>query len=264
MMHFSVLTLFPGMFEGFCKESMLGKATEEGLIQIEVTNIRDYASGKHKVTDDYSFGGGCGMVMMAEPIIKATEAIKMSDFPGGSRVILTSPQGKSFKQEDAKRLASFGQIVIICGHYEGVDERVSSYIDEELSVGDFVLTGGEVPAMAIIDAVARMIPGVLSHESSACSDSFFEGLLDYPHYTRPRNWRGQTVPEVLVSGDHEKIRLFRRREALLRTMQRRPDLFSILELSEEDKCLLYGKSGKSEGRKTRAASVKEKAEQTVD
>ncbi len=179
------------------------------------------------------------MVMMAEPIAKAVEYLKgLETEEGPARVILTTPQGRKFSQSDAIRLSSYSRLIIICGHYEGIDERVTSFIDEELSIGDFVLTGGEIPAMAIIDSVSRMIPGVLGHEESAPSDSFFAGLLDYPHYTRPRVWRGMEVPQVLLSGDHEKIRLYRRKEALKRTSTRRPDLMSALDLGEEDFRLL--------------------------
>jgi len=240
MVGFEVLTLFPGIFEGFVRESIIGKAAQEGLISINVTNIRDFAEGRHKVTDDYPFGGGCGMVMKAEPIMRALEHIS-SSFPEGSssRVIITSPQGRPFSQEDAKRLASYDRIVVICGHYEGIDERLSGFADEEISIGDFVLTGGEIPAMAIIDSVSRMVPRVLGHEQSAGEDSFYNGLLDYPHYTQPREWRGIPVPEVLLSGDHEKIRTWRRKQALKRTLERRPDLLENVSLSEEDRMLLY-------------------------
>jgi len=255
MIGFEVLTLFPGMFDGFVKESILGKASQEGLISIRLTNIRDFAEGKHKVTDDYSFGGGCGMVMKAEPIMRALEHVR-SAFPEGSssRVVITTPQGRPFKQDDAKRLAGYDSIVIICGHYEGIDERLAGFADEEISIGDFVLTGGEVPAMAIIDSVSRMVPGVLGHEQSAGEDSFFNGLLDYPHYTHPRDWRGNPVPEVLLSGDHEKIRIWRRKQALKRTLDRRPDLLEKLDLTEEDRRLLYDIPKKSP-RKRRKSSA---------
>jgi tRNA (guanine37-N1)-methyltransferase len=238
---FDILTLFPKMFDSFAAESIIGKAISEKLIDVWATNIRDFASGRHKITDDYSFGGGCGMVMMAEPIARALEHIKQPVAAGedaNCRIILTSPQGRKYSQHDAIRLASYSQLIIICGHYEGVDERVSSIVDEEISIGDFVLTGGEIPAMAIIDSVARMIPGVLGHEESAPSDSFYEGLLDFPHYTRPRVWRGMEVPPVLISGDHAKIKLFRRAQALKRTAQRRPDLMERIAMSDEDKRLL--------------------------
>lgn len=250
-MRFDILTLFPGMFSGFVGESILGNACEQGLISIQLTNIRDYAAGRHKVTDDYSFGGGCGMVMKAEPIALAIEDAVEKARSSIRRVILTSPQGRRFSQEDAVRLSGYDQLVIVCGHYEGVDERVSTLVDEEVSVGDFVLTGGEVPAMAIVDAVSRMIPGVLGHEMSAPSDSFFSGLLDHPHYTRPRTWRGISVPEVLLSGDHEKIRIFRRGLSLERTRERRPDLLERAELTDEDRQMLYGtsKTGKKRRRK---------------
>lgn len=240
MIGFEVLTLFPGMFEGFLRESILGKAAVQGLISIRVTNIRDFAEGKHKVTDDYSFGGGCGMVMKAEPIMRALEHVT-ADFPesASKRILITSPQGKRFSQEDAKRLACYDRIVLICGHYEGIDERLTEFADEEVSIGDFVLTGGEVPSMAIIDSISRMVPGVLGHEQSTGEDSFYNGLLDYPHFTQPRNWRGMPVPEVLLSGDHEKIRIWRRKQALKRTLERRPDLLEKLVLSDEDRELLY-------------------------
>lgn len=255
-MRFDILTLFPGMFEGFISESILGNACRQGLISIELTNIRDFAAGKHKVTDDYSFGGGCGMVMKPEPIALAIEHVISEASDKAPRVILTSPQGRKFTQEDAVRLSGYGQLVIVCGHYEGVDERVSSLVDEEVSVGDFVLTGGEVPAMAIVDAVSRMIPGVLGHEMSAPSDSFFNGLLDYPHYTRPRVWRGIPVPEVLLSGDHERIRIYRRGLQLERTRDRRPDLFERVELNEEDRQMLYGEPKAKRRRKSAEADKK--------
>lgn len=240
MIGFEILTLFPGMFDGFITESILGKASLENLISVGLTNIRDFAEGRHKVTDDYSFGGGCGMVMKAEPIMRALEHVKDS-FPPDCRsiVLLTSPQGKRFNQEDAKRFSSYHRVVIICGHYEGIDERLAGIVDEEVSIGDFVLTGGEIPAMAIVDSISRMIPGVLGHQQSAGEDSFFNGLLDYPHYTQPRIWRGIPVPEVLLSGDHEKIRIWRRKQSLKRTLDRRPDLLEKLALSDEDKMLLY-------------------------
>ncbi len=255
MIGFEVLTLFPGMFDGFVKESILGKASQEGLISIRLTNIRDFAEGKHKVTDDYSFGGGCGMVMKAEPIMRALEHVRSAFREGSSsRVVITTPQGRPFKQDDAKRLAGYDSIVIICGLYVGIDEWLAGFADEEISIGDFVLTGGEVPAMAIIDSVSRMVPGVLGHEQSAGEDSFFNGLLDYPHYTHPRDWRGNPVPEVLLSGDHEKIRIWRRKQALKRTLDRRPDLLEKLDLTEEDRRLLYDIPKKSP-RKRRKSSA---------
>jgi len=258
MKRFDILTLFPGMFEGFTTESILGRAQGEGLISIVVTNIRDFASGRHKITDDYSFGGGCGMVMMAEPIMRALESVSTATKPENkSRIVLMSPQGRGFCQEDAIRLASYDQVIFICGHYEGVDERISSVVDEEISIGDFVLTGGEIAAMAVVDATARMIPGVLGHEDSAGSDSFFEGLLDYPHYTRPRVWRGIPVPEVLLSGDHEAIRLYRRSQALKRTAARRPDLLEGMELTEEDERLLYDLPKKKRRSSRKSPAVKD-------
>ncbi|MDI7246330.1 MAG: tRNA (guanosine(37)-N1)-methyltransferase TrmD [Bacillota bacterium] len=236
-MRIDVLTIFPGMFSGPLSESIVARARERGLVEIHVHDIREFARDKHRVTDDYPFGGGAGMVMKPEPIFAAVEHV-MSEAPGSARVILMSPQGRVFTQETAVRLAREQRLVLICGHYEGVDERVrEALVHEEISIGDYVLTGGELPAMVIIDALTRLVPGVLDEESVA-AESFTSGLLDYPQYTRPREFRGMTVPEVLVSGDHEKVRIWRRKQALARTLERRPDLLRSASLTPEDERLL--------------------------
>lgn len=251
-MRVDILTIFPEMLSGPLGTSIIKKARESGLLDVRVHNIRDWAHDKHRVTDDYPFGGGAGMVMKPEPLFEAVEAIKSTAVgsaadgcPAGAGhvdeppwVILTSPQGRLFTQDVARELAARSWLVIVCGHYEGVDERVRvALVDDEVSIGDYVLTGGELPAMVVVDAVARMIPGVLS-PGSVEEDSFYSGLLDYPHYTRPQVYRGMAVPEVLVSGDHARIRLWRRKESLRRTLQRRPDLLEKARLSDEDKVLL--------------------------
>ncbi len=236
-MRIDVLTIFPGMFSGPLSESMVARARERGLVEIHVHDIREFARNKHRVTDDYPFGGGAGMIMKPEPIFAAVEHVR-NEAPGPGRVILMSPQGRVFTQEMAARLARESRLVIICGHYEGVDERVrDALVDEEISIGDYVLTGGELPAMVVIDALTRLVPGVLGEESVSF-ESFASGLLDYPQYTRPREWMGMAVPEVLVSGDHEKVRIWRRKQALTRTLERRPDLLLSADLTPEDQRLL--------------------------
>lgn len=231
-----ILTLFPGMITGYASESILGKAAAKGLLTITATDIREYAAGKHRVTDDSPYGGGAGMVMKVEPLVGAIEAAK-SRLPG-ARVILLSPRGPVFDQAKARTIAAAGSVILVCGRYEGVDERALSAIDEELSLGDFVLTGGELGALIVVDAVARLIPGVLGNVDSAVTESFESGLLEHPHYTRPPEWRGQGVPEVLQSGDHARIEKWRRWHSLQLTKQRRPDLFAKLELSKQDQKLL--------------------------
>ncbi|SMC25810.1 tRNA (Guanine37-N(1)-) methyltransferase [Desulfacinum hydrothermale DSM 13146] len=236
-MIFDILTIFPGIFESPLRESILGKACQRGLLTVRVHNIRDYALDKHQMTDDRPFGGGEGMVMKPEPIVAALEDVK----PLGpdAHVVLLSPQGRSFSQEMARRFRAMERLVLVCGRYEGVDQRVAEhFVDEEVSIGDFILTGGELAALVIVDAVARLLPGVLGNEASPEAESFAEPLLEYPQYTRPREFRGHAVPEVLLSGDHERIRRWRRMQALARTRDRRPDLFQRLELSAEDRRLL--------------------------
>jgi len=220
-----VLTLFPRMIAAPLEESILGKAREKGLLRVQVTDIRDFADGKHRVTDDVPYGGGAGMVMKPEPLVAAIEAAR-ARLPS-AKVILLSPQGARFEQRKARELAQAGALILVCGRYEGVDERVLRWVDEELSLGDFVLTGGEVAALAVIDAMARLVPGVLGNELSAHDESFSEdGLLEGPQYTRPPEFRGLRVPEILLSGDHGKIAKWRHEQAVARTRERRPDLLT--------------------------------------
>lgn len=231
-----VLTLFPGMITGYVSESILGKAAAKGLIAVTATDIREYAAGKHRVTDDSPYGGGAGMVMKVEPLVGAIEAAR-SRLPS-ARVILLSPRGATFTQSKAREIAAAGSVILVCGRYEGVDERALTVIDEELSLGDFVLTGGELGALIVIDAVARLVPGVLGNAESAQTESFESGLLEHPHYTRPPEWRGLPVPQVLQEGNHARIEKWRRWHALQLTKARRPDLFAKLELSKADLKLL--------------------------
>jgi tRNA (guanine37-N1)-methyltransferase len=235
-MIFDILTLFPEMFRSPLEESIIGKARNAGLIQVNLFNIRDYAEGKHRVTDDYPYGGGKGMIMKPEPIMRGIEAIQSKN--PDVRVILMTPQGYPLKQEVVKRLAQQSHLLLICGRYEGVDERVRDVVDEEISIGDYVLTGGELAALVVIDAVSRQLPGVLGDEEASDDDSFSRGLLEHPQYTRPREFAGRKVPEVLLSGDHQAIEQWRRQEALRRTWERRPDLLSEVGLSEDDHQIL--------------------------
>jgi len=236
-MKFDILTLFPGFFLPFLEEGVLGRAVKKGLLDIRLTDIRSFADGRHKVTDDRPYGGGNGMVMKPGPIYQALKSIERDDDP--TSVILLTPQGRRFDQAMAWDLAARRHIILICGRYEGVDERIiSGHVDMELSIGDYVLSGGELGAMVVVDAVSRLIPGVLGGEKSTIEDSFEGGLLEHPHFTRPRDFMGQEVPEVLLSGDHEKIRVWRRMESLKRTLQKRPDLLKDRVLGEEDKALI--------------------------
>jgi tRNA (guanine37-N1)-methyltransferase len=236
-MRLDILTLFPGLFASFVQESILGRAVKKGLVDIRLISIREFARGSHKVTDDRPYGGGDGMVMKAGPICRALESIERRR--DESLVILLTPQGRRFDQPTAWELSRKEHLILICGRYEGVDERVKATCsDMDLSVGDYVLSSGELAAMVVVDAVSRLVPGVLGGERSNLEDSFEDGLLEYPHYTRPRVFKGQGVPEVLLSGDHEKIRVWRRTESLRRTLEKRPDLLEKAKLSEEDKRLL--------------------------
>ena len=233
-MKFHILTLFPAMFEGPFHESIIRRAMDEGLINLRLHDIRDYAVDKHKSADDYPYGGGAGMVMKVEPLAACIEAVKRDVAVG--RVILTTPRGRPFNQTIAGDLAKEEALLIICGRYEGVDERVRElFVDDEISLGDFVMTGGELAAMVIVDAVTRLIPGVLGSSDSAACDSFSDGLLEYPQYTRPADFRGVKVPEVLLSGNHQEIARWRRREAIRRTLAVRPDLLKTASLTEEEK-----------------------------
>ncbi len=233
-MKFDILTLFPEMFSGPFSDSMLKIGQDKGLIGIDIHNIRDYAFDRHRTTDDYPYGGGAGMVMKVEPLAACLEAVRKA--VPDSRVILTSPRGRLFTQAVARELAAEESLTIICGRYEGVDERVSElFVDDEISLGDFVLTGGEPAAIVIVDAVARLIPGVLGSCESAADDSFSNGLLEYPQYTRPAEFRGREVPPVLLSGNHGDIARWRRRRSLERTLRVRPDLLKDLDLGREDR-----------------------------
>ncbi|MFH1386696.1 MAG: tRNA (guanosine(37)-N1)-methyltransferase TrmD [bacterium] len=235
-MHIEILTLFPEMFQGPLSESLIKKARDKKLLEINVINLRDFTTDKHKTADDSPYGGGAGMVMKVDVISNALSRFTIHD----SRVILMCPTGKVLTQEKAKSLASEEKLVILCGHYEGYDERIRSFVDEEISIGDYVLTGGELPAMVLIDTVARHIPGVVKEADSVANDSFSGGLLDYPCYTRPEEFNGEKVPETLLSGHHLEIEKWRRKEALRKTFYQRPDLLAKAELSEEDKKVLGG------------------------
>ena len=228
-MRIDILTIFPEMFEGVLGASMLGRARQSGLIDVRVHNIRDYTDNKHKKTDDYPFGGGAGMIMMAQPIFDCVDAVLGGE---SARKILLSPRGKTLTQKTARALATEERILLLCGHYEGVDERVMTIMDEEISIGDYVLTGGELPAMVLTDCVCRLIPGVLGSEESAADESFSEDLLEYPQYTRPAEFRGMAVPEVLLNGHHAKIVAWRREQARLKTALNRPDLLTEREDGE--------------------------------
>lgn len=234
-MKIDIVTLFPGMLAGPLQESILGRARAKGLVEIRVVNPRDWAEGRHRVTDDYPFGGGGGMVLKPEPLFACVEALRGP----GSRVILLDPQGRPFGQEMARELSRVEHLVLLCGRYEGVDERVRDHlVDDEISIGDYVLTGGELPALVVTDAVVRLLPGALGDEAAPGQDSFGAGLLEGPHYTRPEEFRGWRVPEVLLSGDHARIARWRRQQALWRTWRRRPDLLETAELSPEEQKLI--------------------------
>ena len=233
MLRFDILSIFPEMFSSPFACSLLQKAVEKGLIEIGIHDIRKHAEDKHRMTDDAPYGGGGGMVMKVEPIDRALASLDLQE---RTPIILLTPQGESFHQGLAEELAASERLVLICGHYEGVDERVRVHLaTREISLGDFVLTGGELSAMVVVDAVARLVPGVLGNADSALDDSFSTGLLEYPHYTRPSDYRGWEVPEVLLSGNHREIDRWRRRESLRRTRSRRPDLLEKSSLSEEDR-----------------------------
>ncbi len=218
-MKIDILTLFPNLFSNFLNESIIKRAIEKELVEINIINFRDYSLYNNSQVDDTPYGGGSGMVLMCEPIFRAIDDIKTPS----STIIMMSPQGRVFKQEVAKEMSLSKHIIIICGHYEGFDERIRSIVDYEISIGDYVLTGGELPAMVITDAITRLIPGVIS-ETSIVDESFNDFLLDYPTYTKPRDFRGMIVPEVLLSGDHKKIEEYRKNERIRRTKERRPDL----------------------------------------
>lgn len=234
-MRIDIVSLFPELVEAFFAHSIIGRARAAGILDLAVTNPRDFSTDKHRHVDDTPYGGGSGMLMQAAPVYAAVEHI-LAGNTASTRIILTAPTGTPFTQETAKRLATYDRLVLICGHYEGIDQRVEDGLaDETISVGDYVLTGGELPAMIITDAVARMIPGVLGAADSAGEDSFYTGLLEYPQYTKPAEFRGMTVPEVLLSGHHANIAAWRRRESLRRTWERRPELLADADLTDADR-----------------------------
>lgn len=235
-MIFSVLTLFPGIFDSPLRESITKKAAEKGIIRFNIVNIRDFAEDAHKTCDDTPYGGGPGMVMKIEPVYRAMEHVESTI--GRPRYILLSPQGRLFDQETAVRYAKSRHLCLVCGRYEGLDERVLNLVDEEVSIGDYVLSGGEIPALVLIEAIARHVPGVLGNEQSGLDESFSAGLLEYPQYTRPEKFMDMEVPAVLLSGNHEAIRKWRRREALRKTIFKRPDLMNRFAPTEEDKQLI--------------------------
>jgi len=234
MIRLDILTLFPEMFESPLRFSIVKKAIDRGIVEVHLHNIRDYAEDKHRMTDDAPYGGGGGMVMKVEPIDRALHAVPLvgENVP----IVLLTPQGEPFNNAMAKELAGHQQIVLVCGHYEGVDERVRQHlINREISIGDYILTGGELSALVVLDAVSRFVPGVLGNSASAFSDSFADGLLEYPHYTRPPEYRGWKVPDVLLSGNHRDIEAWKRRESVIRTGEKRPDLIAGAVLTDKDR-----------------------------
>lgn len=234
MLRIDIITIFPEMFRGPFDVSILKKAQDRGFVEIKVHNLRDFTEDKHRTVDDYPYGGGSGMVMKPEPIFKAVRTLRKEK----SEVILLSPSGDLFNQKIAEELSKKDHLILICGRYEGVDERVKKIITREISIGDYVLTGGEIPAMVLVDAIVRLIPGVLGDPNSLKEESFQWGILEYPQYTHPREFEGMEVPEILLSGNHKEIRRWRRKEALRKTFLKRPDLLGKVELTQEDLELL--------------------------
>lgn len=237
-MRFDIFTLFPSMFAGVFDDSILQRARETGRVEIFLHNIRDYARDKHHVTDETAYGGGGGMVMKPEPIFEAVETILGSDAAARPPLILLTPQGRVFNTEIARELSKQPRVALLCGRYEGIDERVRAIVQDEISIGDYVLTGGEIPTMVLVDAVARFLPGVVGDPSAPHQDSHATGLLEYPHYTRPPEYRGMRVPDILISGHHAQIERWRRNESLKRTFERRPELLPRAQLSDADKKFL--------------------------
>ena len=247
MLKIDFVTIFPRMFDAFLAEGVIARGIKQGLLDVRVWDLRDFASDKHRSTDDEAYGGGPGMVMLAEPVLRAVEKLNFEFRVSNEElrseyephIIMTSPQGRTFSQSIAKELANKQWLIILCGRYEGFDERIREVLHpDEISIGDFVVSGGELPAMLIADATGRMIEGVVGNSGSVEEDSFFKGLLDYPHYTRPEEMRGMRVPDVLLSGHHEKIRLWRREQALRRTLRLRPDLLENADLDDEAREIL--------------------------
>ena len=247
-MRFHILTLFPDMVEQGLHTSIIGRAVEKGLLAIEAVNIRDYTLDKHKKVDDYPYGGGAGMVMQAQPIYDAYLSIveKIGYRP---RTIYLTPQGPLFTQQAAKEFALEEDVILLCGHYEGVDERVlEEIVTDYISIGDYVLTGGELPAMVMVDAISRMVPGVLANDESGTTESFEGNLLEYPQYSRPEDWMGKKVPAILLSGDHAKVEAWRREQSIKRTMERRPDLLADADLTAKEKAIVEHLLDKSQGK----------------
>ncbi|MCD8363958.1 MAG: tRNA (guanosine(37)-N1)-methyltransferase TrmD [Lachnospiraceae bacterium] len=240
-MKFYVLTLFPDMIRDGFQTSITGRAMEKGLLSLETVNIRDFSVNNRGRVDDYPYGGGAGMVMQAEPVYRAWQSI-VSGMEKRPRTLYMSPQGHVFDQQMAQEFSQEEELILLCGHYEGMDERlIEEIVDEEVSIGDYVLTGGELPALVVMDAVSRLVDGVLHNEESAQYDSFHDGLLEYPQYSRPEEWHGKTVPPILLSGHHANVDRWRREQSLLRTMERRPELMERAQLTKEDKIFLQRK-----------------------
>ncbi|MCI9005714.1 MAG: tRNA (guanosine(37)-N1)-methyltransferase TrmD [Lachnospiraceae bacterium] len=244
-MNFYILTLFPEMVMDGLNTSIIGRAAEAGLLRLEAVNIRDYSANKHHKVDDYPYGGGAGMLMQAQPVYDAYQAV-LGKIGRKPRCIYVTPQGRRFSQKDAKGFAKESDLVLLCGHYEGIDERVlEEIVTDYVSIGDYVLTGGELPAMVMVDAISRMVPGVLGNQESGSCESFEGSLLEYPQYSRPEEWRGRRVPEVLLSGHHKNIEAWRRQQSILRTRERRPDLLAQAELTEKEREWLKGGTGQA-------------------
>ena len=238
-MHVDILTLFPQMFDGFFDYSIIKRARERGLVDIKIHNIRDYTHDKHSIVDDYPYGGGAGMVLKPEPIFEAVDDIKDGIESSSIGTILLSPRGRLLNQEIVQQLVNFQRLILICGHYEGIDERVVEYIaDDEISIGDYLLSGGEAAAMVLVDSMVRLLPGAIGSEASLAEETHTNGLLEYPQYTRPETYRNLTVPPVLLSGNHSQIATWRRIQSLLQTAKRRPDLLQKAVLSEEEKNMI--------------------------
>jgi tRNA (guanine37-N1)-methyltransferase len=235
---FDIVTIFPRMFDGPTREGILGRAVDRGLVDLKVFDLRDFTDDRHRTVDDVAYGGGPGMVLKPAPLFRAVDHVRQSRGEPAA-IVLTSPQGRPFCQADAVRLSRLSHVVVLCGRYEGIDERVRDHVaTEEISIGDYVLTGGELPALVILDAVVRWLPGAVGDEQSVEWDSFTRGLLDYPHYTRPAEFRGFAVPDVLLSGHHEQVRRWRKRQAVARTLARRPELLASAELDDEERAIV--------------------------
>ena len=246
MMKFHILTLFPEMVQHGLATSILGRAAEKNLISIDAVNIRDYTQDKHGKVDDYTYGGGAGMLMQAQPVYDAYRSVAGEK---KIRCVYLTPQGEPFTQKKAKELSGEEELVLLCGHYEGIDERVlEEIVTDYVSIGDYVLTGGELPAMVMVDAISRMVPGVLANDESGTTESFEGNLLEYPQYSRPEDWMGKKVPAILLSGDHAKVEAWRREQSIKRTMERRPDLLADADLTAKEKAMVEHLLDKSQGK----------------